>query len=114
MKFGDLVKGAVSEGKEKHVPVIEVKKCASCPETEVTIIVGKEVKHPNTAEHHIAWIQLYGVKENGQLVHLFHGDIAPVVAEPCAHICIKTEGLKKLIALEYCNLHGVWENCVEL
>ncbi|MBC7238051.1 MAG: Neelaredoxin, partial [Chloroflexi bacterium] len=45
---------------EKHVPVIE------CPDTvkageffEVTVSIGKEVAHPNTTEHHIAWITLY-------------------------------------------------------
>ncbi len=114
MKFGELIKGADKEGKEKHVPFIEVKHCAGCNETEITVIVGKEVKHPNTVEHHIAWIQLYGVKENGQLIHLMSADLAPVVSEPCAHICIKKDQFKSLIALEYCNLHGVWENTVDL
>lgn len=114
MKFGEFVKGAVNEGKEKHVPFIEVKKCEDCSETNVTIVVGKEVKHPNLPEHHIAWIQLYGVKANGQFVSLLHADFAPVFSEPCVHICIKKEEFKSLIALEYCNIHGVWENSMEL
>ena len=30
MKFGELFKGAEQEGKEKHVPVIELVACADC------------------------------------------------------------------------------------
>ena len=26
---------------------------------EVTVIIGKEVAHPNTTEHHISWITLF-------------------------------------------------------
>lgn len=117
MKFGDLLKGADKDGKEKHVPHIEVSDCGSCGDcggVNVTVVVGKEVAHPNTVEHHIAWIQLFGVKENGQLVHLMTNDIGPVTASPSAGICINTEGLKSLVALEYCNIHGVWENSVDL
>ena len=111
MKFGDFVKASKDETKEKHCPKVEVKTCESCPETEVIISV---VKHPNTVEHHISWLQLYGVKEGGLLVHLLTADIVPVVAEACAHICIKKGEFKSLIALSYCNLHGVWENNVDL
>jgi len=45
---------------EKHVPVIEA------PETikkdgavKVVVTVGKEIAHPNTTEHHIAWISVF-------------------------------------------------------
>ena len=45
---------------EKHVPVIE------CPDTvkanemfSVKATIGKEVAHPNTTAHHIAWVKLY-------------------------------------------------------
>ena len=114
MKFGDQIKGADKEGKEKHVPFIEVSKCEECGDVRVNVVVGKEVPHPNTVEHHIAWIQLYAVKDNGQMVHLATADLGPVVANPCSHFCINTDGLKTLIALEYCNLHGVWENSQDL
>jgi len=29
----------------------------------VRVVVGHEVPHPNTPEHHISWIELYGVKK---------------------------------------------------
>ncbi|HIJ17897.1 MAG TPA: Neelaredoxin, partial [Thermoplasmata archaeon] len=41
---------------EKHVPVIE------CPDKiapdqifDVTVMIGKEIAHPNTTAHHIRW-----------------------------------------------------------
>ena len=45
---------------EKHVPVIEV---IGTPMTgkpvKVTVTVVKEIPHPNTTEHHLAWIHVY-------------------------------------------------------
>jgi len=53
MKLGDLIKGADQEGREKHVPVIDLVSCPECGDKAVKITVGKEVPHPNTIEHHI-------------------------------------------------------------
>jgi len=30
----------------------------------VRVVVGHGVKHPNTAERHIVWMELYGVKRD--------------------------------------------------
>jgi superoxide reductase len=114
MRFGELLKTAASEGKEKHVPHISVKPCDDCAELSATVIVGKETPHPNTVEHHIAWIQLYGVRASGQLVSLGFASLTPVDTGNCAHFCIKKEGWKSLLGLAYCNLHGVWENSLSL
>jgi len=114
MRFGDILKTQEREGKEKHVPVIEVKKCPDCGENQVTVIVGKEIAHPNTVEHHIKWIQLYGVKRDGQVIHLGTYDLGPVYATPEVTAHVKTADFKTLYALEYCNIHGVWENSLEL
>lgn len=114
MRFGELLKTSASEGKEKHVPHIELKPCEACGDVMATVIVGKETPHPNTVEHHIGWIQLYGVRSSGQLVCLGTSTRAPVDTGNCAHFCIKKEGWKSLLALAYCNLHGVWENSLAL
>ena len=111
MKFADFIKGAADETQEKHVPSIKIKECDSCPDPQITISV---VKHPNTVEHHIDWLQLYGVKEKGPIVHLLTASLVPVVADACAHVCIKKGEFKSLVALSYCNLHGLWENKVDL
>ncbi len=108
MQFADILKSAAAEGKEKHVPVIEVEGNA------VTVTVGKEVAHPNTAEHHIAWLELYGVTKNDMVIHLGRAAFAPGYTDPKATFQVKLEEFKSLCAVSYCNLHGVWQNCLEL
>jgi superoxide reductase len=36
----------------------------------VHVVVGKETPHPNTVKHQIDWIELFGVKKDGQVVNL--------------------------------------------
>jgi len=110
MKFGEILKGADKEGKEKHVPIIELDKCDSEVPNVVRVIVGKEVPHPNTVEHHIAWIELYGIKKEGQVIFLGRAEFAPSFTKPNARFYVNVADFKEFIALEYCNIHGVWEN----
>ena len=115
MRFGDILKTKEKEGKEKHIPVIELKKCTECGDDIIVLEVGKEVAHPNTIEHHIKWIQLYGVKkDNNQVIHLGSFDLGPTFARPKVTTHIKTAEFKTLLALEYCNIHGVWENSIDI
>lgn len=88
-------KTSEQEGKEKHVPVIEIK------EGKVVVKVGS-VTHPMEEKHFI------------ELVQLMKGD--EIIAEkrlkpmddPIAEFCISdTEGLT---AREYCTVHGLWKN----
>jgi len=109
MKFSDFLKTAEVEGKEKHVPEIEVE-----GDNSVRIIVGKEVPHPNTVEHHIEWIELYGIKENDQVISLGRTTFEPVYADPNVVYKVKVDEFKAFCALEFCNIHGVWQNCLEL
>jgi len=114
MKLAELIKGATQEGKEKHVPVIELVSCEECGKNAVKITVGKETPHPNTVEHHIKWVALFGVK-NGVAVHVATFDFGPSYGVPTvvAHIDQK-EAFSELIAVEYCNLHGLWESSYAL
>lgn len=115
MKFGEITKSQESEGKEKHVPAIEVGKGKGEGGTDIVhVMVGKEVPHPNTVEHHICWIQLYGIKKDGQVIDLGRCDFAPTYTEPNVRYQVKLEDFKAFCALEYCNVHGVWENTLEL
>ena len=100
MEFKDILKGKEDEGKEKHLPFIE--------------IVGKDVKHPNTVEHHIAWIELYGVKKSGEVIAIGRTEFSPTYAEPNTRFQVNIEEFKAFCALAYCNLHGVWQNCIEI
>ena len=57
MTFEELIKKADWKN-EKHVPTIDiVEKKPGLVTIKAT--VGKEIPHPNTTEHHIAWIELY-------------------------------------------------------
>jgi len=109
MRLGELIKTGAQEGKEKHVPVIEIIDSGKA----VKITVGKEVPHPNTIEHHIKWIALFGVKD-GRAVHIATFDLGPTYGIPEVTAHVNTEGLSELIAVEYCNLHGLWESSLTL
>jgi len=115
MEFGDLLKGVEAEGKEKHVPYIEVGKGRGREDVDVVrVVVGKEVPHPNTVEHHIEWIELYGVKKDGQVVDLSRADFAPTYTNPNVRFQVPVTEFKAFCALAYCNIHGVWANCIEV
>ena len=113
MTLGELIKGAGQEGKEKHVPIIELINCDECGKNAVKITVGKEVAHPNTLEHHIKWIALFGVRA-GVAVHIATFDLGPTFGVPTVVAHVDKEGLSELIAIEYCNIHGLWESSLKL
>ena len=113
MKLGELIKGGAQEGKEKHVPVIERVSCEECGKNAVKITVGKETPHPNTTEHHIKWVALFGVK-NGVAVHISTFDLGPTFGVPTVVAHVNLGGLSELIAVEYCNIHGLWESSLAL
>jgi superoxide reductase len=116
MDFSGLIKGSADEGKEKHVPRIAIDKGHKEGKDIVRVVVGHEVPHPNTVEHHITWIELYGVKkDNNQVIHLGRAAWAPVYSNPNVRFQInKIEEFKSFHALAYCNIHGVWGNSIEV
>jgi len=100
---------------EKHVPVIELLEKKG-GEVTVEVSVGKEISHPNTAEHHIMWVELYYVPEKGQFLFPVgradfgaHGE-AKAFTEPKAVFSFKVGKPGKLVALSLCNIHGLWKN----
>ena len=82
----------VDAAKEKHVPVIE--KTASGYKVKVG-----SVAHPMEEKHYIQWIELV-VDEVSYTQFLKPG------SAPEAEFCVKGN---KVIAREYCNLHGHWK-----
>jgi len=109
---------------EKHVPVIECPdQVAAGQRFEVKVSVGKEVDHPNTTEHHIRWITLYFLPDGGKFPYqvarvefTVHGESAeeanegPVYTHHAAGVSMKTEKPGTLLALSYCNIHGLWRS----
>ena len=114
MQFKDVLKSAESEGREKHVPAIEIAKGRGEGSTDIVrVVVGKEVPHPNTVEHHIAWIELFGVKKDGQVIDLGRAAFAPSYTSPNVRFPVPVAEFRAVCALAYCNVHGVWESCLE-
>jgi superoxide reductase len=115
MDFCGIVKTGKDEGKEKHVPHIVIDKGHKEGKDIVRVVVGHEVPHPNTMEHHICWIELYGVKQDNQVINLGRAAWAPVYSNPNVRFQInQIADFKAFHALAYCNIHGVWGNSLEV
>ena len=122
MKFADLVQSADWKV-EKHVPVIDAPNtCKAGEKISIQVSVGAEIAHPNTTEHHIRWIRLFFKSDNGKFAYEIgefefnaHGESSegankgPVYTEPSAQATIKLNSSGTLLALAYCNIHGLWE-----
>ena len=101
---------------EKHAPVIEAPDTVGAGEVfEVKASLGKEIAHPNTLEHHIAWIAVYFVPEGGsvplqvgQFEFAGHG-AGDVYTSPSVVATLKISKPGTLQAVSFCNLHGLWE-----
>ncbi len=120
MKLGDKIQSADWKA-EKHAPVIE------CPDEveagkpfKVMVSVGKEIAHPNTAEHFIKWIDVYFQPEGSKFVYQVghfefaaHGE-ADIYTKPVAKFALQVNGSGTFTALSLCNLHGLWEGSAEV
>ncbi|WP_022850516.1 class II SORL domain-containing protein [Limisalsivibrio acetivorans] len=127
MAIGDFVKTADFKS-EKHVPVVEVPAGVKKGEAfDVTVSIGKEIAHPNTTEHFIAWISLYFKPADGGVVshlakfdYMAHGESTkganegPAHTEPYSVAKIKLDEPGTLVAVSYCNIHGLWEGSAEV
>ena len=116
MIFSEIIKTEKDEGKEKHVPTITIDKGHKEGKDIVRVVVGHKTAHPNTQEHHIVWIELYGVKkEDKQLINLGRATWAPVYSNPNVRFQINhMDHFKAFLALTYCNIHGLWGNSLEV
>jgi len=109
---------------EKHVPAISAPEFVAKGEpVVVTVTVGKEIAHPNKAEHHIAWIAVYFLPEGekfpyqiGKTTFDAHGastqgpDTSTVYTAPEAVVRFSTLKSGTILAASYCNIHGLWES----
>jgi superoxide reductase len=87
-----FVENTVDAAKEKHVPVVE--KIAG----GFKVKVGG-VPHPMEEKHYIEWIE---ISADGKAYREF---LQPGQA-PEATFAVQAE---KVVAREYCNLHGLWK-----
>ena len=115
--LGDsIIPPAQEMGKEKHVPMITAPSSVKAKEPfMVTVEVGKTVPHPNTKDHHIKWIQLFAKYDDSRyVIELGTFNFGAGFAQPKVTVPVMIEKSATIFALEHCNLHGVWENSVEV
>ncbi|MBF7096947.1 class II SORL domain-containing protein [Alkalibacter mobilis] len=106
---------------EKHVPVIKAPESVKKDEAFlVTVVVGEEIAHPNTFEHYIKWIKLFFKPDSGKfpievatVAFDSHGE-SGVFTSYCADVMLKVQESGELMAMSYCNIHGLWENSATL
>ncbi len=113
---------------EKHVPVIQIKGATNKGEPfDVQLSVGAEIAHPQTTEHHIRYIKLFFKPEGEKfIIHLgsfqfeAHGEsveganAGSAKCEPKVKATVTLEKPGELIALSYCNIHGLWDNAEKI
>lgn len=118
--IGNLYQSGDWKG-EKHVPVIHAPEKAKKGEyLEVKVLIGEEIAHPNTLEHHIGWIKVYFQNEGSKfpvevanLDFAAHGELN-TFTDAFGVVRFKAEKSGTIYATSYCNIHGLWENSVEL
>lgn len=103
---------------EKHVPVLHVENKEGL--LHIKVMVGEEIEHPNTLEHHIGWIKVFfqpeGSKfpiEVGSYNFSAHGE-GELFTKPEVSVIVKSDKKGTVYALSYCNIHGLWENSLEI
>lgn len=100
----------MSDLEKKHTPVIDapVRVKKEVP-FEVTVEVGKLLKHPNEAGHFIGSIELF----SGD-TFLARADLTPANAHPIVKFLVSLTHSHPLRAIAHCNLHGRWESTKEI
>ncbi|MDR6223368.1 desulfoferrodoxin family protein [Methanococcoides alaskense] len=72
-------------------------------------------KSTHQPDNHIAWVELYGKKTGGEVVTLGRVNFSPGNTKPdCWFKLENISEYKTFYALGYCNIHGLWENCIEV
>jgi superoxide reductase len=118
---GELLK--TDRKSEEHVPVIECRDKVKADEPfTVWITLSKGIAHPNTTEHHIRSIELHFLPDGdkapyqiGSFEFTAHSESSerPDKDSLCYHgagTSMKTGKSGTLLALAYCNIHGLWQS----
>ena len=108
---------------EKHAPLIDAPEEVAPGQTfTVTAHLGAAIAHPNTPQHHIAWMDLFFLPDGAtQAIQLAHADFTahaaslsdapgPALTQPRISVDIQLSRPGTLQALAYCNLHGLWQS----
>ena len=118
MDFLKLIHNSNDENYEKHLPIIKLQKNhVDSTKNIIKVIVGENIKHPNIIEHSIKWIELYIITKDQKIKYIGKQDFEPSYCYPEARFKIEQEILNeinKIVAISYCNLHGLWINSLDV
>jgi superoxide reductase len=100
-----------SDLEKKHLPIISApRKVKRGQHAEVIIEVGKLLPHPNEPGHFIEFIELYAGD-----TYLARMDFTSKTTCPIMKTCVSLDHAHgKLRAFARCNLHGTWENDLDI
>lgn len=90
--------GWQSAVKNKHIPVVEVRRVGDIATVRV------EVKHPQKEDHHINAIRIYDANR----LLLCEQTLNPTRSYPAATFELMLASGVELTAVSDCNLHGLW------
>lgn len=100
----------MTDAEKKHMPMIHIGGTPRAGEFfDVTVWVGEQLTHPNEAEHHIEFIDLYLDDR-----FLARCDLTWGYTEPKVVFSVRVDTAGSLRAFERCNLHGDWTSSVAL
>ncbi len=118
--LGNYIKSGDWKG-EKHVPAIFANTTVKQGELlEVKVSVGEELPHPNVLGHHISWIKVFFIPEGSELAielssnHFNSNGEGNNFTEPSVTGKYKFDKSGKIVALSYCNIHGLWETSLDI
>lgn len=106
---------------EKHVPAIIAESNVNAGDIiEIKVHVGEDIKHPNTFEHNIQWIKVLFQGEDDKFpveIASFdfkaHGELGNFT-DPYGVARLTATKSGTIYALSYCNIHGLWENKLDI
>jgi superoxide reductase len=111
--YTDFAKGSdkVKAYADKHTPVII---CDNEAERDklfsVKVRLGTSTKHPNTAEHHFEFIQLWNLETLIGEIKLQRSSYGKDPLQIEAVFSFVPRVSQRLTALAYCNKHGLWKS----
>ncbi|MDD4996057.1 MAG: desulfoferrodoxin [Patescibacteria group bacterium] len=88
------------EGKEKHLPVMEILPADDCKVSDGVKIKIGEIPHPMEENHHIEWVEIKTNDNKTGKKFLNPGDVPEINFHTRAKI---------LEIRVYCNIHGLWK-----
>ncbi|UGV39873.1 desulfoferrodoxin [Methanococcoides orientis] len=120
MEFADIIRSddtnnVEDRSKERHIPIIEVLRNYNDTGKEyIRVVVGENAIHPNTPEHHIEYIELYGRTKMMDTVTIGRVTFGPGVKPDAIFGLVNFGKYREFCAIAYCNVHGPWQNCIEI